>query len=270
MPQHQGAGPGAGGYPPHGAQGAHRVLLLHPHPGHPRALGPVRRGAGLLVDSPQRADAVQEPIPSEVSSRGRCELGPGMHTRWCRRRAQPSLPNPPSLSPPTPLSLPWRRLRALVCGFVRTRFSSVARSILSLYFYWGNMAPLSRGTSATGLAVLVGLALACDLPVGAAPPSPLVPPHFTCRCPHQCPCWASHVGIQLVGWNRCGVCVCVPPPFPLHLWVSMSVLLHRQFSCMAVVLAAAPVPPAGLGRNLDPHHRRVLRPDFGEALPPAP
>ena len=36
---------------------------------------------------------------------------------------------------------------------------------MAMYYYWLNLGPLTRGSSATGLAVLVGTALAMDLPV---------------------------------------------------------------------------------------------------------
>ena len=41
----------------------------------------------------------------------------------------------------------------------------LAHIVLGLYFYWTNMGPLTRGSAAVGLCVLVGLAIACDLPV---------------------------------------------------------------------------------------------------------
>jgi hypothetical protein len=71
-----------------------------------------------------------------------------------------------SLSPPlfARLSFP-SPIRLPLCLPFPFPVRSLARSMLSSYFYWVNMAPLSRGSSATGLAVLVGSALACGLPV---------------------------------------------------------------------------------------------------------
>ena len=42
---------------------------------------------------------------------------------------------------------------------------SEVNTIMAMYYYWLNLGPLTRGSSATGLAVLVGTALAMDLPV---------------------------------------------------------------------------------------------------------
>jgi hypothetical protein len=43
-----------------------------------------------------------------------------------------------------------------------------ARIALSMHFYWVNMAPLSRGSAAVGFTTILGVALACDLPVRGA------------------------------------------------------------------------------------------------------
>lgn len=41
--------------------------------------------------------------------------------------------------------------------------AEVKRTIAAIYFYWINLGPLTRGTSAVGLAALVGMSLAADL-----------------------------------------------------------------------------------------------------------
>ena len=41
----------------------------------------------------------------------------------------------------------------------------LAFAVLGLYYFWVTLGPLSRGSAAVGLAALVGMALACDLPV---------------------------------------------------------------------------------------------------------
>jgi hypothetical protein len=46
--------------------------------------------------------------------------------------------------------------------------SSLASSILTVYYYWVNMTPVLRGTSSTGMSFLIGTSLACGLPVSAA------------------------------------------------------------------------------------------------------
>jgi hypothetical protein len=45
--------------------------------------------------------------------------------------------------------------------------SSLASSILTVYYYWVNMTPVLRGTSSTGMSFLIGTSLACGLPVSA-------------------------------------------------------------------------------------------------------
>ena len=58
--------------------------------------------------------------------------------------------------PPTPL--PLTRARRCCC-------CRLAHLCLTSYYYWVNMGPLTRGSAAVGLAVLVGSSLACNLPV---------------------------------------------------------------------------------------------------------
>lgn len=49
----------------------------------------------------------------------------------------------------------------------------LAHLVLASYYYWVNMGPLSRGSAAVGLCVLVGMSLACGLPI-SLPCPPLV------------------------------------------------------------------------------------------------
>lgn len=53
-----------------------------------------------------------------------------------------------------------------VIGYVL--LGRLAHAVLASYFYWTNMGPLTRGSAAVGLCVLVGMSLACKLPVCAA------------------------------------------------------------------------------------------------------
>jgi hypothetical protein len=90
----------------------------------------------------------------------------------------------------------------MLCPFCDRRINTV----LSLYYYWLNLGPLTRGSSAVGFAVLVGSSLALDLPVRAPSDPPRCGPRvagkgkrnvyvsmFVCVCVRVCVC----------------VCVCV-------------------------------------------------------------
>jgi len=96
------------------------------------------------------------------------------------------------------------RLPAMLCPFCDRRINTV----LSLYYYWLNLGPLTRGSSAVGFAVLVGSSLALDLPVHA-PSDKLSPVTRRAAVPGcregdgQCLCF--HVCVCV----RVCVCVCV-------------------------------------------------------------
>ncbi len=88
--------------------------------------------------------------------------------------------------------------------------------MLALYYYWVNQASISRGTSATGLAILIGGSLATGLPVRPCLPACL---RTRAACHHPRQPQPSFP----------------PPPLPPNAQLSLPLPKYRQLDWDAIL-----------------------------------